>query len=94
MPSFTPDDFDIEPGEFVDSCNTRERDELINALVEDGYITESQRNKRVEGSIGKPNMQDTIFWESLDHLKKCRDLLSIHEENYINNMAHKYKHLR
>jgi hypothetical protein len=61
MPSFTPDDFDIDPGEFVDACNTRERDELINALVEDGYITESQRNKRVEGSIGKPNMQDTIF---------------------------------
>ena len=42
----------------------------------------------------KPNPQDITFWESLDHLKKCRDMLSIQEENYINNMAHKYKHLR
>lgn len=44
--------------------------------------------------VRKPNVNDEIFWESLEHLKKCRDLLSIHEENYINNMANKYKHLR
>lgn len=94
MPYFTPDDIDIEPGDFLDSCNEREVKELIDALVEDGHISETQKNKKVEGAIGTPNMQDVIFWESLDHLKKCRDLLSIHEENYINNMAHKYKHLR
>ena len=51
-------------------------------------------NPKESNDTKKPNPQDVTFWESLDYLKKCRDMLSIHEENYINNMAYKYKHLR
>ena len=58
----------------------------------DNETTQPQESKSY--GVNRPNMNDKIFWESLEHLKKCRDLLSIHEENYINNMAARYKHLR
>ncbi len=93
MPEFTAE-VDIDPSEFVDSCSKRERDRLIEILIEDGYIEPDQDTKNKNNGVSKPNMNDQIFWDSLDKLAKCRDLLSIHEENYINNLAAKYKHLR
>lgn len=94
MPDFTPDDIDIEPGEFVYACNSKEINQLIEALIEDGHIQPDQLTKNGSNGVKNPTLQDVTFWDSLDHLKKCRDLLSIQEEDYINNMAQKYKHLR
>jgi hypothetical protein len=94
MPDFTPDDIDIDPSEFVDACNKREISELIDALIEDGYIKPEQVSLADTKGIPRVTLADKIYLESLEHLTKCRDLLSIHEENYINNMAAKYKHLR
>lgn len=92
MPYFTPDDLDIDPSEFVDSCSEKEIKKLAEILIEDGHVEPKDLNSNY--GVRRPNTNDEIFWESLEHLKKCRDLLSIHEENYINNMAAKYKHLR
>jgi hypothetical protein len=94
MPDFTPDDIDIDPSEFVDACNKREIGELIDALIEDGYIKPEQVSLTETKGGRQISVSDKIYLESLEHLSKCRDLLSIHEENYINNMAAKYKHLR
>lgn len=38
MPEFYVEDIDIDPSDFVDACSKREIEELINVLVEDGYI--------------------------------------------------------
>ena len=38
MPTFYAEDIDVDPDEFVSSCSSREIEELIDALVEDGYI--------------------------------------------------------
>ncbi len=94
MPYFTPDDFDIDPSEYVDSCNSREIKELIEVLIEDGHIEPSQTQKNLSNGIRRPNVNDDIFSESIDVLGKCRDLLSLDEENYINKLAEKFKHLR
>lgn len=44
MATFYTDDMDetidIDPDEFVSSCNSREIEELIDTLVEDGHIPE------------------------------------------------------
>lgn len=93
MPEFTAE-VDIDPSEFIDSCSRRERDRLIEILVEDGYIEPDQSTKNSNTGVRKPNINDLTFWDSLDKLAKCRDLLSIQEENFINNLATKYKHLR
>jgi hypothetical protein len=93
MPEFTAE-VDIDPSEFIDSCSKRERDRLVEILIEDGYIQPDQDSKNGNNGVRRPNINDTRFWESLDKLAKCRDLLSVEEENYINNLADRYKHLR
>lgn len=95
MPDFTPDDIDITPGEFVDACRPREINELLDVLVEDGYITPERVSKNGgQCGVRRPNINDEKFWESLDHLAKCRDLLTITEEQFINNLAERFKFLR
>lgn len=94
MPDFTPDDIDIDPSEFVDACSSIERQELIDYLVECGYISEDQKDiKSPNYGVRNPNINDESFWVSLDRLKRCRHLLSLDEENYINNIADKFKNL-
>ena len=93
MPEFEAS-VDIDPSEFVDSCNQRELKRLVEILEEDGYIQPDQETKNSNNGVRKPNVNDQIFWDSLQHLSKCRDLLSIEEENFINNLSNKFKHLR
>ncbi len=93
MPEFEAT-VDVDPSEFVDSCSNRELKRLVEILEEDGHIEPSQSNKSKGNGVRKPNINDLTFWSSLDKLAKCRDLLSIEEENFINNLANKFKHLR
>jgi hypothetical protein len=94
MPDFSTDIY-IDPCEFVDACSSSERRELIDHLIEGGYITEDQLDlKKTNHGVRRPNVNDQIFWDSLERLTKCRDLLSIEEENFINNLANKFKHIR
>ena len=93
MPEFDSS-VEIEPSEFVDSCSKTEKDRLVEILIEDGHIQPDQDTKNSNNGVRKPNVNDQIFWDSLQHLSKCRDLLSIEEENFINNLSNKFKHLR
>lgn len=93
MPDFSVDDIEINPGEYVYACNKREIAQLIDELVEEGHISPERRDGGADG-VRRPNINDVKFWESLDKLAKCRDLLSIKEENFINSLADKFKHLR
>ena len=93
MPEFTAE-VDIDPSEYLDSCSKSEKQELIKWLIEDGDIEPSQADKNKGSGVRRPNINDEIFWNSLDHLAKCRDLLSIEEEEYINKLAERFKYLR
>jgi hypothetical protein len=93
MPEFTAE-VDIDPSEFIDSCSKRERDRLVEILIEDGYIQPDQDSKNGNNGVRKSNINDQTFWESLERLAKCKDLLSIEEENFINNLANKFKYIR
>ncbi len=93
MPEFTAE-VDVDPSEFVDSCSKRELQRLVEILEEDGHIEPSQSSKSKSNGVSRPNINDLKFWESLDYLAKCRDLLTISEEQFINNLADRFKHLR
>jgi hypothetical protein len=93
MPEFTAE-VDIDPSEFIDSCSRTEKQRLIEILVEDGDIEPTQADKNKGNGVRRPNINDQIFWESLENLAKCRDLLSIEEENFINNLGNKFKYIR
>ena len=90
MPDFTPDDIDISPEEFLNSCSTREREELIDELILQGYIDRSavsstQSNETI-------NTKDCDFVDALNHLRNKRHLLTTTEEWFILNLANKFKH--
>jgi ribosomal protein S8 len=93
MPEFTTE-IDIDPSEFVESCSNTELKRLVEILEEDGYIQSSEETTSKNNGVRRPNINDQTFWSSLEKLAKCRDLLSIEEENFINNLANKFKHLR
>ena len=38
MPTFYAEDIDIDPDDFISSCSSEEIQELIDALVEGGYV--------------------------------------------------------
>jgi hypothetical protein len=42
MPSFTPDDLNIDVDDFYCECNKYEIQQLIKYLIEDGHISEDQ----------------------------------------------------
>jgi hypothetical protein len=90
MPDFTPDDIDISPEEFLNSCSTREREELIDELILQGYIDRSavsstQSNETI-------NTKDCEFVDALNNLRNKRHLLTTTEEWFILNLANKFKH--
>ncbi len=83
MPDFYVDDLNISPAEFVYSCSDREITQLIEVLVEDGYIT--------KGSILKTNddlsIHDEMFMEYLMKISNSRHLLTKTEEEIIKSIA-------
>lgn len=87
MPYFDIDSIDIEPDEFVSSCNSREIKELIDALVEDGHI------QRGCEATNQSHLDDD-FTFALSHLMKCKDLMTIEEENFILDLYSRFKYLR
>lgn len=93
MPEFSAE-VDIDPSEFVDSCNQRELKRLVEILEEDGYIQPSEETTSKNNGVRRPNINDQTFWDSLTRLAKCRDLLTLEEETLINNLADKFKYIR
>ena len=90
MPDFTPDDIDISPEEFLNSCSTRERNELIEELVEQGYIDRSVlSSEQLDEAINK---RDCDFVDALNSLRNKRHLLTTTEEGFIISLADKFKH--
>ena len=90
MPDFTPDDIDISPEEFLNSCSTRERNELIEELVEQGYIDRSVlSSEQLDETINK---RDCDFVDALNSLRNKRHLLTTTEEGFITSLADKFKH--
>jgi hypothetical protein len=61
MPTFYTEDVDIDPEEFVDSCSTYEKKELVKILAKEGYsdTSEVDSNSPLE----------------IEHMDKC-DLLA------------------
>jgi hypothetical protein len=86
MPSFTPDDIDIDVSEFYSSCSYREITELIHMLKEDGYFP-----KVTEFGFDDPGSPTDIYWkEMIMKLVSLRLRLTNEDENTIKEIISKY----
>jgi hypothetical protein len=89
MPDFTPDDIDIDPREFVDSCSRGEIKELIEYLVDENHLPESVITFKSEGNDKRGRMESD-FIEKLDLLKNKYYSLSVEEEDSIEKIFKKH----
>lgn len=83
MPSF---DFyeSIDVDEFLSACSRREINEVIESLVEDGYIPSSSIN------VPKLGRLESDFSVKLDKLKEKYYSLTEEEERQLNSIFDKY----
>lgn len=93
MPEFTAE-IDIDPSEFVSDCSSREIDELIQALHEDGHLNEYFKLYKIEDPnhpiiVEEPNgnLMDIEWKEITDKLSRNRLILSQEEEETIKKIA-------
>jgi hypothetical protein len=87
MASFSVDDIDIDPVEFMGECSRWEIDEVVEWLVERGHI--DSKNSIDEEFIHN----DNDFLRNVDAIGRSRHLLSVEEEDIINRIGEKFKHL-
>ena len=82
MPSYTPEDIDITPEEFVSSCSKREIKELIEVLVVEEYIFPSQVDTFILTT-------DFCFEESINKLHGNKHQLTARDEEIILSICNK-----
>lgn len=81
MPDFYVDDLDISPSDFVDACSKREINELIEILIEDGYVD----NQSILTS--NRTYDDESYTKALVKLSESRLRLTNEEEEIIKQIA-------
>jgi type III secretory pathway lipoprotein EscJ len=77
---------DVDVDEMLDACSRREKDELIDLLVEEGLV------RRLVGKNGssKLSVMESEFFEKIDMLKDKYYSLSKEDEETMNNLFKKY----
>jgi hypothetical protein len=78
---------DVDVDEFVSSCDKREIEELIECLVDEGYLSKSVVMTNPTENLGT---YESDFNENLDKLKEKYFLLSNEDEQVIQNIFKKY----
>ena len=91
MPDFTVDDISIEPYEFVNSCGPRDIQELIEELVDGGYLPKTvlNYNKKGKPNTGLGRLQND-FVEKLEKLSKVYYSISTEDEQTLDTLIQKY----
>lgn len=95
MPEFTAE-IDIDPSEFVSDCSTKEINELIETLHDNGHLTEYFKLNKIPDPnssivIVEPtaNLMDIEWSEIIIKLSKNRLMLSSEEEELIKKLANR-----
>ena len=76
---------DIEPGEFIENCSSREIKELVDILIEEGHL-----DGELVTSERHHNILDEEWVKTIGKLNRSRLLLSNEEENLIKNIANRF----
>jgi hypothetical protein len=86
MPSFTPDDVDVDVDDFMYQCNNREIKEVIEYLIEEGHIEPQQ----VVGSNTSTSLLEYEFNEMLQKIQENRLRLTFEEDALLKKIADRF----
>ena len=84
MPDFTTE-IDIDAWDYISACSNREVKELIDALVDGGYL--DSFNGKVEPANIHNTLMDDEWSETLNKLRDSRHLMSSEDEQRIIDVA-------
>ena len=84
MPDFRTE-VDIEPYEYVEECSRHEKQELIDELVDRGFVLQISSPSETQ-----PNLLEIEWFNTIAKLSKLRQRLSIEEEETIKALVEKY----
>jgi hypothetical protein len=79
---------DVDVDDFLSNIDSREREELIDALVDDGYVKRvAPRGVTTESQL--PSLPDILWMEKINKLEKSRLLLTQEEEELIDKICNR-----
>ena len=84
MPDFYVDSLDISPSDFIEECSSIEITQLIEILIEDGYI-----DTKTVIKDDNQNPDDELFAQSLLKISEYKYRLTNEEEELINKIANR-----
>jgi len=87
MPSFYTEDFYIDVDEFLSECNDRDKEELIDSLIEDGYL---KKDCREDSKDYNYSVSEAHFVEAVDKLRSKWNMLTKEEEEFIVKIANRF----
>lgn len=91
MPDFSVDDIDIQPYEYLNACGPKDIEELIEELVDGGYLPKSVLNLHKKGKAddGLGRLQSE-FSDKLQKLTNSYYSLSKEDEEVLETIFKKY----
>lgn len=88
MPDFTSE-IEIDVDEFWYECSTREKEELIDMLEEDGWVKRTTP-KGTDPSRQLPSLMDLEWLDMVNKLSELRLRISSEDESTIRELINKY----
>ena len=80
---------DVDVDEFWSSCSTREKERLIDNLVDDGWVVRTvPKGSNPDDQL--PSIPELEWQETLNFLSLNRNLISVEDEELIKKIASKY----
>jgi hypothetical protein len=78
---------DIEVDDFLNKCSSSETEELIDALIEDGYLIKNCRNNFTDHDRSVP---ESMYVQAIDKLREKWNSLTSEEEQSILKIASRF----
>lgn len=78
----------IDVNEFLSECSSKEIEELIDHLIDDGHIHQSAVQREFEST--NVSVGESFFQDALDKLYNKWNVLSTEEEQLILNIAKRF----
>ena len=88
MPTFYTEELDIDADEFLSACGRRDKEEIIDILIEDGYLKKNCRVERYDPSLPS-NPSEYFYNEAIDKLSGKWNMLTREEEDTILKIANR-----
>jgi hypothetical protein len=88
MPDFTSE-IEVYVDEFVDSCSRSEKQELIDILVDEGWVRRIVA-KNVHPNDYVPSLLEIEWNNTMNKLSELRQRITLEEEEMIKNLVTKY----